>query len=101
VSDPPLDRDRITKLVSTVFADDLHAKRVASLAGATVGVLEGAALGIHAVGNALAVAEGLDSKHAVKQVDRLLSNAGIPVWDLFASWEEPPLRNGDLRYAHR
>jgi len=86
VSDQPLDRDRITKLVSTIFADDLHAKRVASLAGATVGVLEGAALGIHAIGNALAVAEGLDSKHAVKQVDRLLSNAGIPVWDLFASW---------------
>ena len=86
MSDHHLDRDRITKLVSTIFADDLHAKRVASLAGATVGVLEGAALGIHAIGNALAVAEGLDSKHAVKQVDRLLSNSGIPVWDLFASW---------------
>jgi hypothetical protein len=86
VSDQPLDRDRITKLVSTIFADDLHAKRVASLAGAAVGVLEGAALGIHAIGNALAVAEGLKSKHAVKQVDRLLSNEGIPVWSLFASW---------------
>ena len=86
MSDQPLDRVRITKLVSTIFADDLHAKRVASLAGATVGVLEGAALGIHAIGNALAVAEGLDSKHAVKQVDRLLSNSGVPVWDLFASW---------------
>lgn len=86
MSDQPLDRDRITKLVSTIFADDLHAKRVASLAGAAIGVLEGAALGIHAIGNALAVAEGLKSKHAVKQVDRLLSNEGIPVWSLFASW---------------
>ena len=47
MSDHPLDRDRITKLVSTIFADDLHAKRVASLASAAVGVLEGAALGIH------------------------------------------------------
>jgi hypothetical protein len=28
----------------------------------------------------------LKSKHAVKQVDRLLSNEGIPVWRLFASW---------------
>ncbi len=82
----PLDRDRITKLVSTIFAEDLHAKRVASLAGAAVGVLEGAALGIHAIGNALAMAEGLKGKHAVKQVDRLLSNAGIHVWNLFASW---------------
>jgi hypothetical protein len=86
VSDQPLDRDRITKLVSTIFADDLHAKRVASLAGAAVGVLEGAALGIHAIGKALAMAEGLKPKHAVKQVDRLLSNEGVSVWDLFASW---------------
>lgn len=86
MSDQPLDRDRITKLVSTIFAEDLHAKRVASLAGAAVGVLEGAALGIHAIGNSLAVAEGLKSKHAVKQVDRMLSNEGIPVWRLFGSW---------------
>jgi len=82
----PLDRDRITKLVSTIFSEDLHAKRVASLAGAAVGVLEGAALGIHAIGNALAMAEGLKGKHAVNQVDRLLSNAGIHVWDLFSNW---------------
>ena len=82
----PLDRDRITKLVSTIFSEDLHAKRVASLAGAAVGVLEGAALGIHAIGNALAVAEWLKGKHAVKQVDRLLSNASIHVWDLFSNW---------------
>jgi len=86
VSDQPLDRDRITKLVSTIFADDLHAKRVASLAGAAVGVLEGAALGIHAIGKALAMSAGLKTKHAVKQVDRLLSNEGIAVWSLFASW---------------
>lgn len=86
MSDQPLDRDRITKLVSTIFAEDLHAKRAASLAGAAVGVLEGAALGIHAIGNSLAVAEGLKSKHAVKQVDRMLSNEGIPVWRLFGSW---------------
>ena len=82
----PLDRDRITKLVSTIFADDLHAKRVASLANAAVGVLEGAALGIHAIGRALAFHSGLDSRHAVKQVDRLLSNTGIDVWRLFSSW---------------
>jgi hypothetical protein len=86
VSDHPLDRDRITKLVSTIFADDLHAKRVASLANAAVGVLEGAALGIHAIGRALAFHSGLDSRHAVKQVDRLLSNTGIDVWNLFARW---------------
>lgn len=56
MSDHPLDRDRIAHHVSSIFADDLHAKRVASLANAEVGVLEGAALGIHAIGRALAVA---------------------------------------------
>jgi hypothetical protein len=84
VSDHPLDRDRITKLVSSIFADDLHAKRVASMASAAVGVLEGAALGIHAFGRALVFHPGLDSRHAVKQVDRLLSNTGVDVWRLFA-----------------
>jgi hypothetical protein len=47
-------------------------------------VLEGAALGIHAIGNALAVAEGLKSKHAVKVTVRrtagvrLLDGGGLP-----------------------
>jgi Transposase DDE domain len=86
VSDQHLNRDRVTNLVSTIFADALHAKRVASLANAALGVLEGAALGIHAIGRALAVAAGLESRHAVKQVDRLLSNSGIEVWELFGSW---------------
>jgi hypothetical protein len=59
---------------------------VVSLAGAAVGVLEGATLGIQAIGNALAMAEGLKGKHAVKQADRLLGNQGICVWDLFSGW---------------
>jgi hypothetical protein len=32
------------------------------------------------------MAEGLETEHLVKQVDRLLSNEGIPVWSLFAKW---------------
>jgi len=79
MSEHPLDRDRIAQHVSSIFTDDLHAKRVASLANAAVGVLEGAALGTHAIGRALAFAAGLESRHAVKQVDRLLSNKGIDV----------------------
>jgi Transposase DDE domain len=38
------------------------------------------------IGHALAQARGLVTKHAVKQVDRLLSNDGIDVWDSFARW---------------
>lgn len=45
MSNHPLDRDRIAQHVASIFAEDLHAKRVASLANAAVGVLEGATLG--------------------------------------------------------
>jgi hypothetical protein len=38
------------------------------------------------IGQALAQARGLVTKHAIKQVDRLLSNNGIDVWDSFARW---------------
>ncbi|MBF0334134.1 MAG: hypothetical protein HQL40_10890 [Alphaproteobacteria bacterium] len=34
----------------------------------------------------LAQARGLLTKYAVKQVDRLLSNQGIDVWELFGHW---------------
>src|SRR5205085_2353035 len=34
----------------------------------------------------LAEVVGLEKKHAVKQIDRLLSNRGIEVWAEFAHW---------------
>jgi hypothetical protein len=64
----------------------LHAKRVDALAGATLGVMAGASLAVAMIGQALAQARGLVTKHAVKQVDRLMSNQGIDVWDSFARW---------------
>ena len=76
----------IHDFVDELFADDLHAKRVRSLADATLGALHAGALGVHAIGRGLASARGLISKHAVKQVDRLIGNTGIEVWDLFATW---------------
>lgn len=72
--------------IEELFADDLHAKRVRSLADATLGALHAGALGIHAIGRGLAAARGLITKHAVKQVDRLVGNAGVDVWALFAVW---------------
>jgi hypothetical protein len=45
-----------------------------------------ASLAVAMIGQALAQARGLVTKHAVKQVDRLLSNNGIDVWDSFARW---------------
>jgi hypothetical protein len=48
--------------------------------------MTGASLAVAMIGQALAQARGLVTKHAVKQVDRLLSNAGIDVWNGFTRW---------------
>ncbi|RMH60898.1 MAG: IS4 family transposase [Bacteroidetes bacterium] len=76
----------VLAFATELFGDDLHARRVLSLAHGTLGVLNGTSLAIHAVGRGLAAARcGLD-KHAVKQVDRLLSNQGINLDKLGPSW---------------
>lgn len=76
----------VHEFVKSLLGDHLHAKRVLSLAGATVGVMHSASLGVHAIGLGLADVVGLQKRHAVKQVDRLLSNKGIDVWQEFAIW---------------
>jgi len=78
--------DQVRAYLGEVYGSDLHAKRIDSLAGATLGVMTAASLAVAMIGHALAQARGLVTKHAVKQVDRLLSNDGIDVWDSFARW---------------
>ncbi len=77
---------KIRGFIGGLYGPDLHAKRVDALAGATLGVMTGASLAVAMIGQALAQARGLVTKHAVKQVDRLMSNAGIDVWDSFGRW---------------
>lgn len=76
----------IEKFLTDLFDGNLHAKRVTSLGHATLGVMTSASLAVSLIGHSLAEARGLLSKHAIKQVDRLLSNRGIVVWDIFALW---------------
>jgi hypothetical protein len=76
----------VHKYLDGIFAEDVHAKRVMSLANGALGVMTGASLAVSIIGQSLAQARGLLSKHAIKQVDRLLSNQGIVVWDMFAPW---------------
>lgn len=76
----------VSSFVESLFEDDLHAKRVESLVNATTGALRAGALGIHAIGRGLAAARGTSARHAVKQVDRLLSNDAIDAWALLSSW---------------
>jgi len=77
---------KVEDFVGSMVGEDLHAKRVLSLSNATLGVIHGASLGVATIGRALAQARGLETKHAIKQVDRLMSNSGIDVWSLFETW---------------
>jgi hypothetical protein len=49
-------------------------------------VIESASLAVGMIGQGLALARGRLTKHAVKQVDRLLSNPGIDVGALLRHW---------------
>jgi len=82
----PLSFEGVHRFLKTLFAQDLHAKRVLSLAGATLGVIESASLAVGMIGQGLALARGRLTKHAIKQVDRLLSNPGIDVDALLVHW---------------
>ena len=76
----------VRTFLGAVYGADLHAKRIDSLAGAALGVMQSASLAVAMIGQALAQAKGLVTKHAIKQIDRMLSNNGIDVWDSFARW---------------
>ena len=79
---------KVAATLEKIFEDDVHARRVLSLANGVVGVLDAAALSIHAIGRGYAHATGMNDKHGVKQTDRLLSNPGIDMWMLFLPWVE-------------
>ena len=77
---------RAGRLIDWMAGESLHAKRVQSVTNAVVGVVNAVSLSIHAIGAGLAQTSGLNAKHAIKQVDRLLSNPGVNVWALCAHW---------------
>src|SRR5277367_2440259 len=72
--------------LACLFDGDMHAKRVLSLANATLGVIRTASLAVNTIGQGLALARGLVTKHAIKQVDRLLSNEGIDIDAALRRW---------------
>jgi len=78
--------DGVHRVLKSLLDDCLHAKRILSLAGATLGAIRSASLAVALIGQGLALARGLNAKYAIKQVDRLLSNEGIDVDALLAQW---------------
>jgi hypothetical protein len=73
-------------LLDALFGQEMHAARVQSLANGVVGVLMAAVLSIHAIGQAYALLAGIKGKSGIKQIDRLLSNAGIDVEAIQKEW---------------
>jgi hypothetical protein len=69
-----VDPRSVHEFLTSLFEEDVHAQRVFSLATSVVGVMHAAAASIHAIGIGLASATGRETKHAIKQVDRLLSS---------------------------
>lgn len=76
----------VKKFVEDVFDGDIHAKRITSLAGATTGVLASGSLAISAIGLGLSNVCGTATKHAIKQVDRLVGNDKVDIWEYFSYW---------------
>ena len=85
-ADKTLGFQDVNRFLTGLFDGDLHAKRVLSLANATLGVIRTASLAVHTIGQGLALARGLITKHAIKQVDRLLSNEGIDIDAVLPHW---------------
>src|SRR5580698_9759624 len=77
---------QVHQLLDEVLGPGLHAKRIGSLADATLGVMHTASLAVCTIGHGVAMARGLNARHAVKQVDRMLSNPGIAVDQILALW---------------
>lgn len=78
--------EQVQEQINTVFGIEMHQKRKYSLADAAFGLMNGESLRIHALGEGLARGKGLKKKHATKQIDRLLSNKKLSVWDTFTLW---------------
>jgi len=76
----------VVDFLEQLYAGDLHAKRVLSLANPTLELPRSGSLAVHAIDQGLAHAQGTLPKHGVKQVDRLLSNEGIVMEEFFARW---------------
>lgn len=84
--DVKVDPEYVKAFIQNLFKGDLHAARVLSLANGVVGVLHAAALAIHAIGQAYAKVANITPKSGVKQVDRLLSNAGFDMNVVLKPW---------------
>lgn len=83
---PMFRRTDVREQVAEIIGKTMHAKRVQSVADGVTGALEAASVSISAIGMGLAVNDGLNAKHAIKQVDRLLSNEKFDLETSSGDW---------------
>jgi hypothetical protein len=79
-------REELEGLMDEVFGGEVHAPRLASLTDGVDGVLHAASLGVRAIGQGLAVAQGLAPRHAITPVDRWLSDPKRSMAQVFGCW---------------
>lgn len=78
---------KATSIINEIYGKDLHKKRQLSIAYTAMGILASESLFLHEIAKSLVKTRGIGKKkHATKQIDRLLSNKGISVWNLAEKW---------------
>ena len=81
ISGESIDFIDVNTIVESIFQGSQHKKRVQSIARAALGIIESSSLIIHRIGRGMAKSLNLSDKHAIKQVDRLLSNEKFNIPD--------------------
>jgi len=76
---------QVNRMLENIF-EDVHTKRVEALANYAVGAMVAPRAAVHAIGAAYAAIAHIQPRSGVKQVDRLLSNEGLPVEELTSAW---------------
>lgn len=69
----------VKEITGSIYGESQHSKRIESIACAALGVIASTSLIVHRIGRGMAAELNLIDKHAVKQVDRLLSNEKFDV----------------------
>jgi hypothetical protein len=77
---------KISSVIKEIYGADLHKKRQLSIAYAAMGLLASESLFLHRMAEGLVDTRGGNKKHAAKQIDRMLSNKGVSVWELSEPW---------------
>jgi hypothetical protein len=81
-----IQHEKIHDFILSIVGNSLHSKQILSLSNTVQGIVYAASLALSVIGKALAVAQGLDPRHATKQVDRLFSNSKINLVLFFSNW---------------